>query len=124
LVTGVVGFGVALKRGHEYHVGPMHGSPDHVARDSLHSGTALSAPAYMLVAQALATRRVGAGRPSNAERVLGWLGLSMTAGYLGETLVRSRLRPSGFDPVETPLLVAAIALSSAMAALGLGRRRV
>jgi len=114
---------VALKRRHEYHVGPMHGSPEHVGRDSLHSGTALSAPAYMLIAQAIATSRVRRDAASGAQRLLGWLGLSMTAGYLGESLVRKRLRPSGFDVLESPLLVVAIILSVAMATLGLRHAR-
>ena len=39
------------------------------------------------------------------------------AGYLGERLVRRRLRPSGWDAVETPLVVAGIGLAGAMAAL-------
>jgi hypothetical protein len=40
------------------------------------------------------------------------------AGYLGERLVRRRLRPSGWDAVETPLMVVGIGLAGAMAALG------
>jgi hypothetical protein len=77
----------------------------------------------MLVAQAVATAKVR-GRPtSKAERLLGWLGLTMTAGYLGESLVRRRLRPSQLDALESPLIVFAIALSIAMAVLGLGRSR-
>ena len=42
----------------------------------------------------------------------------MVAGYLGERLVRQRLRPSGWDALESPLVVAAIGLAVAMAALG------
>ena len=42
----------------------------------------------------------------------------MVAGYAGERLVRQRLRPSGWDAVESPLVVAAIGLAGAMAALG------
>jgi hypothetical protein len=47
----------------------------------------------------------------------------MTAGYLGESLVRRRLRPSGFDTLESPLLLVAITLSIVMAVLGLERAR-
>ena len=101
----------------------MQGRPETVGRDSLLNGTALSAPAYMLIAQALATSRVRRDAAPRAERVLGWLGLTMTAGYLGESLVRRRLRPSGFDALESPLLLVAIILAAAMAKLGLERPR-
>jgi pimeloyl-ACP methyl ester carboxylesterase len=37
---------------------------------------------------------------------------------LGERLVRRRLRPSGWDAVESPLVLAGIGLAGAMAALG------
>jgi hypothetical protein len=43
--------------------------------------------------------------------------------YLGERLVRRRLRPSGWDPVETPLAVVGIGLAGAMAALGSQKER-
>jgi hypothetical protein len=42
----------------------------------------------------------------------------MAAGYLGERLVRQRLRPSGWDALESPLIIAALGLSVGMAALG------
>jgi hypothetical protein len=73
----------------------------------------------MLAAQWLATRRLrrGAGHPW--DRVLGGLGATMVVGYLAEALVRQRLRRSGYDAVETPLVAIAIGLSGAMAVLGL-----
>ncbi len=46
------------------------------------------------------------------------VGVTMVAGYLGERLVRQRLRPSGWDAIESPLIVAALVLSVGMAALG------
>ena len=123
LGTGLAGLALALKRRHPYHVGPMRGRPGTVGRDSLTMGTALSAPAYMLAAQTIATRRLWRTPSPGAERLLGWLGLSMTGGYLGESLVRRRLRPSQLDALESPLLVVAITLSVAMAVLGLARSR-
>jgi hypothetical protein len=33
------------------------------------------------------------------------------AGYLGERLVRQRLRRSGWDALESPLIIAALGLS-------------
>jgi len=52
------------------------------------------------------------------KRALSGLGATLVTGYLGERLVRQRLRPSGSDGVESPLLVAAIGLAVVMAALG------
>jgi hypothetical protein len=103
---------------------PFRGSPEHVVRDSVLMGTALSAPATMLVTQAVATVLLARGNLTRgdtgpADRVLGVLGAAMVAGYLGEALVRRRLRPSGFDPLETPLVATGIVLAAAMAGLGL-----
>ena len=56
--------------------------------------------------------------------VAGWrvgcasLALTMVAGYLGERLVRQRLRPAGWDTLESPLIIAALGFSVGMAALG------
>jgi pimeloyl-ACP methyl ester carboxylesterase len=118
LATGVAGMVVALRRRHPYDVFWMHGRADTIARDTIVKGTALSAPVSNLLAQAALTAVV-ARRPSRgAARALGGLGALQVAGYLGERLVRRRLRPSGWDAVETPLAVAGIGLAGAMAALG------
>jgi pimeloyl-ACP methyl ester carboxylesterase len=118
LATGVVGMVVALRRRHPYDVFWMHGRADAIARDTILKGTALSAPVSNLLAQAALTVGV-ARRPSRgAALALGGLGALQVAGYLGERLVRRRLRPSGWDAVETPLAVAGIGLAGAMAALG------
>ena len=119
LLLGIAGMALAVRRRHPYHVGRMQGTPDSVGRDALFNGTALSAPVWMLVAQAVAIALVVSDAWKPAHWVLGGLGLAMVAGYLGETHGRELLRPSGFDPLETPLLVLAILLSAAMAALGL-----
>jgi len=119
LVLGVAGMAVAVKRRHPYHVGRMQGTADSVERDSLFNGTALSAPVWMLVAQAVALVLVVSDAWKQAHWVLGGLGLAMVAGYLGETHGRELLRPTGFDPLETPLVVVAILLAIAMAVLGL-----
>lgn len=75
----------------------------------------------LLVLRVVATL---AKRPSRrAEQGLGSMGALLVAGYLGERLVRQRLRPSGWDPLESPLLVVAITLAAAMAGLGLRRPR-
>jgi hypothetical protein len=118
LATGVAGMVVGLRRRRPYDVLWMHGTDDAIGRDVLFKGTALSAPVSMLVTQAAMTAAV-ARRPSrHASQALGGLGATLVAGYLGERLVRQRLRPSGWDPVESPLLLVAIGLAVAMAALG------
>ena len=118
LATGVAGMAVALRRRYPYDVLWMHGRADAIARDTILKGTALSAPVSNLLVQAALTVVV-ARRPSpGAARALGGLGALQVAGYLGERLVRRRLRPSGWDAVESPLVLAGIGLAGAMAALG------
>ena len=118
LASGVTGMVVALRRVHPYDVFWMHGRPDAIARDTLFKGTALSAPVSTLVTQAALTV-VMARRPSRrVAQGLRVVGVTMVAGYLGERLVRQRLRPSGWDALESPLIVVALGLSVGMAALG------
>jgi hypothetical protein len=118
LGAGVAGMVVALRRVHPYDAFWMHGQPEAIARDTLFKGTALSAPVSTLVTQAVLTAVI-ARRPSQrAARGLRIVGLTMVAGYLGERLVRQRLRPSGWDALESPLIMAALGLSVGMAALG------
>jgi hypothetical protein len=118
LATGVTGMVVGLRRGRPYDVLWMHGTEDGIGRDALFKGTALSAPVSMLLTQAAMTAVVARWPSRRASQALGGLGATLVAGYLGERLVRQRLRPSGWDPVESPLLLVAIGLAVAMAALG------
>jgi hypothetical protein len=82
-------------------------------------GTALSAPLVMLAAQGWAIAALLRRPDAAAQRTLGGLGAAMTAGYLAERLVRQRLTPAGWDKAETPVVVAGISLSAAMALIGL-----
>jgi hypothetical protein len=118
LGLGVTGLVVAVRRHRAYDLPLLHGRPGTVARDSVLMGTALSAPVVMLAAQGAATAELFRDERVPARRVLGGLGAAMVAGYLGEALVRTRLRRSGYDRLESPLVGAGIALSAAMAALG------
>jgi pimeloyl-ACP methyl ester carboxylesterase len=118
LATGLAGMVLALRRRHPYDLAWMRGREDAIARDTILKGTALSAPVSNLLAQGALTA-VLARRPSRgAARALGALGALQVAGYLGERLVRRRLRPSGWDAVESPLILAGIGLAAVMAALG------
>jgi hypothetical protein len=120
LAAGVAGLVVALRRKRAYDFLGIRGEPAHVARDATWMGTALSAPMAMLVAQAWATLRIA--RPGSHPRartraVLGGLGVVMVVGYLGESLVRRRLRTAGWDRVESPIAGAGLALAVAMVVL-------
>lgn len=114
---------LAVRRRHAYAIPLLHGDPRHVARDSMVMGTALSAPGVMLVVQAAATIRVLRGDADRSELLLGGLGAVMTAGYLAERLVRRRLRPSGWDVVETPVIVIGVTTAALMTVLELSARR-
>jgi ABC-type Mn2+/Zn2+ transport system permease subunit len=120
LATGISGLAVAVRRKRAYDFLGVHGDPAHVARDAVWMGTALSAPAPMLVAQTWALWRV-ARRGSRVDRVeravLGALGAAMVGGYLGESLVRRRLSRAGWDRVESPIAATGLVLAAAMAAL-------
>ena len=118
LAAGLTGLAVALRRCRNFDVTFMRGSPDHVGRDALWAGTAYSAPAHLLAAQLWATARLRAGPDDLARRVLGMLGLLFVPGYLAERHDREHLRPRGFDPVETPLVLAGVGLAAAMGLLG------
>ena len=123
LSTGIAGLVLALRRRRAYHLPLLHGDPANVARDSVVLGTAFSAPVTMLGAQAVATVRLLRGGSDRTGRFLGRLGASMTAGYLAEQLVRRRLRPSGWDPIESPVVVLGVTTAAIMAGVGLTARR-
>ena len=122
LGVGLLGLRTAMTRRHAYEFLWLRGSPDHVARDALTMGTALSAPAPMMLVQAGAVVVAATRADRRAVTVLGGLGAVMVGGYLGERLVRRRLTPGGWDALESPLAVAGIGLSAAMAVLGLRHR--
>jgi hypothetical protein len=116
LAVQAAGLAVALRRRHPYEALWMHGRPDAILRDSVLMGTALSAPMPMLVTHAAMTVVV-AGRPSRpAAWTLRALGAANVGGYLAERLVRRRLRPSGWDALESPLAAVGIGLAAGMAA--------
>jgi hypothetical protein len=71
-----------------------------------------------LVTQAALTAAMARHPSRRAAQGLRMVGVTMVAGYLGERLVRRRLRPAGWDALESPLVVAALGLSVGMAALG------
>jgi hypothetical protein len=124
LAAGLAGLLVALRRRRAYDIWlpggldfPMHaGSPASVVRDALWMGTAYSAPAPMLVAQAWSVARLLRGPDPRAVRALAVLGSLMVPGYLVERWGRAALRR--WDPAETPVVAAGLGLGAAMAVLG------
>src|SRR3954451_20359135 len=118
LAAGLAGQLLALRRRTPFDLPFATGQPEHVGRDSLWMGTAYSAPAPMLAAQAAAIRSLARGPGGGARRALGARGALMVPGYLMERSDRRRLRPSGWDAVETPIAVAGLGLAAAMAVLG------
>jgi len=118
LAANLTGQVVALRRRRAFDIPFLRGHPDHVVRDSLWAGTSFSAPVHMLAAQTWATRRLARGPDDNARRTLMWLGVVMTPGYLAERWSRRRLTPGGAEPLETPVVVVALAGAVAMALLG------
>ena len=117
LAAQLAGHVVALRRRRHFDVPFLVGSPDHLVRDWLWFGTAFSAPPYLLGPQVWATARLLRGPDDRARRVLRWLGTGLTFGYLSERCTRLRLRPGGFEPVETPVVVAGWGCAMAMAVL-------
>ena len=118
LVAQLAGLAVALRRGRYYDVGFMRGSPERIRQDAVWSGTAYSAPVYMIAAQAWATARLRRAPSDGARRLLGMLGVVMVPGYLLERSGRAHLRRGGLDPVETPAALAGLGLAAAMGVLG------
>ena len=114
LSLNIAGYVLALRRRHAFDVPFMHGDPVRIGSQSIIFGTALSAPATLLIAQALASVRLAQGPNLATTKLVQALGATYVGGYLAERHVRHRLTRSGRDPVESPLVVAALSLSIAM----------
>jgi hypothetical protein len=118
LACGLTGMAVAIRRGHAYDLGVVKGTPERVARDSILSGTAFSAPGTMLASQAVLTSVLATRGSAWAASGLQVLGALMAGGYLAERLVRHRLGRRGWETFESPLLAAGVGLAVAMCLLG------
>jgi hypothetical protein len=117
LAAQLAGHIVALRRRRHFDVPFMTGDPEHLVRDWLWFGTAYSAPPYLLGPQIWATARLLRGPDDRARWVLQWLGTGLTLGCLSERWNRVRVRPGGFDPLETPMVVGGWSCAMAMAVL-------
>ncbi|WP_448612569.1 hypothetical protein [Modestobacter sp. URMC 112] len=117
LAAQLAGHVVALRRRRHFDVPFRTGSREHLVRDWLWFGTAYSAPPYLLGPQAWAVVRLVRGPDDSARRVLGWLGTGLTLGCASERMMRARLGPAGFDPLETPIVAGVWGGALAMAVL-------
>ena len=120
---GFAGLVVAVRRRHAFDIPGWRGSPERVATDALWMGTAFSAPAPMLVAQAIAAAVSARRDDRRARLVLAGLGVAMMGGYPVERLIRHRLTPGGWDAFESPLLLGGLTLAVAMAAAAAAAER-
>jgi anti-sigma factor RsiW len=118
ITTGVTGLVLALRRHYAYHFLFLRGRPDRVACDAIGMGTALSAPVPMLVAQATGIVVLRRSRSRWAVLMLTALGAAMVPGYMGEALVRERLRNWRHHPIESALVASASGLAATMAIVG------
>ncbi len=117
LAAQLAGHVVAVLRRRHFDVPFMTGSPEHVVRDWLWFGTAYSAPPYLLAPQIWAIARLLNAPDDRARWVLQRLGTGLTLGYLSERWNRVRVRPGGFDPLETPIAAVGWGCAVAMAVL-------
>ena len=122
LVAQLTGLIVALRRRLAYDVKlvGMRGGPE--MRSAETPGTKelpLSAPITMLSLQAAALARLATCGGALPPAILGCLGALNVGGYLGERVVRERLSPGGWDPVETPVAAMSLTLAATMGVLGL-----
>ena len=117
LAAQFAGHLVALRRRRHFDVPFLTGSPEHIVRDWLWFGTAYSAPPYLVGMQLWAVTRLLRGPDERARWVLRWVGTGLTVGYLTERCSRLRIRPGGFDPVETPVVAGGWGCAAAMAVL-------
>jgi hypothetical protein len=120
LGMGLVGLRKALREGTEYDLGFMRGSPATMKRDLWFMGTNLSAPAWMLLAEALATVLLMTQHRSRAAKTLGILGAMMSLGYPAEKSVRQAWRHPNRSITALTLVAELLAVS--MAWLGLRRQ--
>jgi len=120
LGIGLVGLRKALRDGTEFDLGFTRGSPETMKRDLWLMGTNLSAPAWMLLAQAMATVLLMTRHRSRAAKALGILGVMMSLGYPAEKSVRQAWRHPNRS--TTALTGVAELLAASMAWLGLRRQ--
>lgn len=97
------------------------GRPDKVARDMWGMGSGLAAPWHTLAVHAAGVVLLLARPRRWVRKGVGWLGALYILGILWERITMESFRHPNKD--TTPLIAAGLALSLAMAVLGLGGRK-
>jgi len=123
LVVQLVAARRALRDHIPYDTPFMRGKPEDVARDMWNTGSGISAPWPVLATHAAGTVLLMARPRPWLRRAVGWLGALYMLGILWERATLESFRHP--DRNITPLTASGLALSIAMAVLGLagGKRR-
>ena len=116
LALNLAGFSLALRNRYAFDVPFMHGDPARIRSQAVIFGTAFSAPHLLLITHLVAVIRLIREPDLAASKVLRIIGAIYVTGYLAERRVRRSLTRTGWHPLESPLLIASLALSVAMAA--------
>jgi hypothetical protein len=122
LIVQFIGARKAIRNHIPYDIPFGQGKPDDVARDMWTMGSGLSAPWHTLAVHAAATVLLLARPRPWVRQAVGWMGAVYVFGILWERITRESFRHA--DTETTPLIASGLALSIAMALLGLtGRKR-
>lgn len=116
LLFSVVGFRKAVQEKIPYDIGFMKGTAEHIARDQITLGSALSPPTIMMVAQAAGTARMFKNPGAGAARLLGVLGLAMSIAGSMERLFHESVRNPNRS--TTPIVAGEGSMAIVMAVLG------
>jgi hypothetical protein len=123
LLFSVVGFRKAVQEKIPYDIGFMKGSAEHIPRDQITLGSALSPPTIMMIAQAAGTAWMFKNPRPGAARLLGMLGLAMSIGFSMERVFHEPVQNPNRS--TTPIVAGGESMAIVMAVLGftLGRRK-
>jgi hypothetical protein len=121
LILQLIGARKAIRDGIPYDTPIGRGRPEDVARDMWGMGSGLSAPWHTLAAHAAGTALLIARPRPWVRRAVGWLGALYILGILWERITRESFRHPNRE--TTPLIASGLALSVAMALLGLPGRK-
>ena len=121
LILQLIGARNAIRDGIPYDAPIGRGKPEDVARDMWGMGSGLSAPWHTVAVHAAGTALLIARPRTWVRRAVGWVGAVYIFGILWERITRESFRHP--DRETTPLIASGLALSVAMALLGLGRKR-
>ncbi|MEJ1191867.1 hypothetical protein [Pseudarthrobacter sp. CCNWLW207] len=121
LILQLIGARKAIRGGIPYDAPIGRGKPEDVARDMWATGSGLSAPWHTLAAHAAGTALLIARPRPWVRQAVGLLGVLYILGISWERITRESFRHP--DRETTPLIASGLALSVAMALLGLRRKR-